>query len=89
MKATPIRDKHLKLDQRKIELAKTILHARTETETIEKALELVIARDMEVIKRKETMKRILARRNRLKAVKGDVADWIAKGRMERDKTYGG
>lgn len=89
MKAMPIRDKHLKLDQRKIERAKAILHARTETETIEKALELVIARDMEVIKRKETMKRILARRNRLKAVKGDVADWIVKGRMERDKIYGG
>ena len=36
------RHKHLLLDQRKIEKAQKALGARTETETIERALEIVI-----------------------------------------------
>lgn len=76
MKAAVIRDKHIRLDQRKIERAKTILNAKTETEAIEKALELVIAGNDAAIKRKEVMKSILARRDRLGIIKGDVTEWI-------------
>lgn len=86
MKTTIIKDKHLRLDQRKIELAKKILRTKTETEAIEKALELVITRDTDASERKEIMKRILERRNSL-IVKGDVAEWIREGREERERVY--
>lgn len=89
MKAVAIRDKHIRLDQRKIELAKTILNAKTETEAIEKALELVISGNAAVIKRKEVMKSIVARRKRFGIIKGDVAEWVSEGRREKDKMYGG
>ena len=89
MKAVAIRDKHIRLDQRKIERAKTILNAKTETEAIEKALELVIAGNAATIKRKEVMKSILARRDRLGIIKGDITEWISEGRRGRDKIYGG
>jgi len=89
MKAAAIRDKHIRLDQRKIERAKTILNAKTETETIEKALALVISGNAVAIRRKEVMKSILARRDRLGIIKGDVTEWISEGRRGRDKIYGG
>lgn len=89
MKATAIKDKHIRLDQKKIERAKAILKAKTETEAIEKALELVISSDLDLHKRKECMKRILVRRDRLRIVEGDVADWIREGREERNRVYGG
>ncbi len=44
MTPTAIKDKHLKLDQKKIDRARRLLGARTETETIDKALDLVIQR---------------------------------------------
>jgi hypothetical protein len=37
-----IRHKHLQLDQNKLTRAKTVLGAKTETETIERALALVV-----------------------------------------------
>ncbi len=88
MKATAIKDKHIRLDQKKIERAKAILKAKTETEAIERALELVISGDLDLHKRKECMKRILGRRDRLGIVEGDVADWIREGREERNRVYG-
>ena len=88
MATISIKDKHLKLDQSKITKAKTILKAKTETEAIERALELVIKTDISTITRIDVMNRILARRNKLMAVKEDVADWVREGREERDKRYG-
>ncbi len=38
-----IRDKHLKLDQRKIDQARRVLGARTEQETLDRALDMVLA----------------------------------------------
>jgi hypothetical protein len=43
--ATARRNKHLILDQTKIKKAQRALGAKTETETIERALELVISED--------------------------------------------
>ncbi len=40
-----IRHKHLKLDQRKIDRARRVLAARTEQETLERALDMVLAED--------------------------------------------
>lgn len=89
MKGTAVRDKHVRLNQEKIERAMVILKTKTETETIEKALELVIEADTHKEMRMKTVERILARRKKLQAVKGDVADWIREGRKERDRMYGG
>jgi hypothetical protein len=40
-----IKHKHLRLDQTKIDRARRVLRLRTEQETIERALELVIAEE--------------------------------------------
>lgn len=53
------RHKHLKLDQTKIDRAKKLLGARTEQETIERALDLVLGEEP-----------ILKAHRRLKAVGG-------------------
>ncbi len=81
MKSGTVRDKHLKLDQHKIEQAKNILKARTETETIEKALELVIATDAKQVRKRDIQKSILDRRRKVKPIKGTVADLIHNKRQ--------
>jgi hypothetical protein len=40
-----IRHKHLKLDQRKIDKARRALGAKTEQETVERALDMVLVED--------------------------------------------
>ncbi len=40
-----IRHKHLKLDQRKIDKARRVLDAKTEQETVDRALDMVLAED--------------------------------------------
>ncbi|MGH7310221.1 MAG: hypothetical protein ACREK6_16155 [Candidatus Rokuibacteriota bacterium] len=41
--ATVLRHKHVQLDQRKLERARRALGARTETEALDRALDLVVA----------------------------------------------
>jgi hypothetical protein len=41
--AAVLRHKHVQLDQRKLERARRALGARTETETLDRALDLVVA----------------------------------------------
>lgn len=84
MNTATIKDKHLKLDQKKIDKAKHILGVKTETETIEKALEMVIHKDRELAERRKVVERILNRRKRLK-IQGDVVELIREGREEREK----
>lgn len=84
MSTAAIKDKHLKLDQKKIDAAKRILGAKTETETIEKALEMLIQKEKAENKRKEVVDRILARRAKMK-IQGDAAELVRIGREERDK----
>jgi len=88
MSMTAIKDKHLKLDQRKIDRAKKILGAKTETETIEKALEMLIQKEKAENKRKEVVDRILARRAKMKPIAENTSEWIRKAREERDSRYG-
>ncbi|MBI5212457.1 MAG: hypothetical protein HY957_03675 [Nitrospirae bacterium] len=83
-----IKDKHLKLDQRKIDTAKQILGVKTETETIERALDMVIQKEKAESKRKEVVDRILARRAKMKPIPEDTAEWIREAREERDRRYG-
>jgi len=87
MKTSTIRDKHLKLDQNKIDIAKKILDAKTETETIETALSLLINSNYAEKRKKAVVKRILARRAKLNAIPENVTEWIKEGRAERDKLY--
>ena len=42
MAATTLRHKHVQLDQRKLDRARRILGARTETETLDRALDVVL-----------------------------------------------
>jgi Ni,Fe-hydrogenase I large subunit len=88
MATSIIKDKHLRLDQRKIDIAKQILGAKTETEAIEKALEMVIEMRKAEDKRNELVGRILARRAKMKLISEDTAEWIRKTREERDNRYG-
>ncbi len=82
---TAIRDKHLKIDQRKIDRAKQILGLKTETETIEKALDIVIKKSAALAGRERVVKRILARREKMKAIPGNVTDWIRDARERGQK----
>ena len=88
MRANSVKDKHLKLDQSKIERVKLVLHARTETEAIEQALDMVIAGETEMQRRRDAAGRILARRKHIPPVKGDVAAWVREGRREREAARG-
>jgi hypothetical protein len=42
MKAASLRHKHLQLDQEKLDRARRILGAKTETETLDRALSIVV-----------------------------------------------
>jgi hypothetical protein len=85
---TAMKDKHLRLNQGKIEKVKKIVGAKTETEAIESALNFLIDRYAATDKRREIMRRIISRRERLGRIKGDVADWIKESRKERERKYG-
>lgn len=43
MKAAPLRHKHVQLDQRKLNKVRRILGARTETEALDRALNIVVS----------------------------------------------
>ena len=43
MPAIAVRHKHVQIDQRKLDQARRVLRARTETETLDRALDLVVA----------------------------------------------
>ena len=45
MASTSMRHKHLRIDQAKLEKAKRVLDAKTETETLDRALSLVVEED--------------------------------------------
>jgi hypothetical protein len=88
MSLTTVKDKHLKLDQRKIDKAKQILGTKTETETIEMALNMLIQKNISEAERKKIVNRILNRREKIKVSIKDVAEWIEEGRRERDSRCG-
>jgi cytochrome c-type biogenesis protein CcmH/NrfG len=75
-----LRDKHLRLNQGKIEKAKKILKAKTETGAMDKAFESVIQEEREKLRRKKLMKRIIQLRNSLGKMKEDSTEWVRLGR---------
>jgi hypothetical protein len=78
-----LRYKHLRLDQEKIDRAKKVLKVKTETEAMDKALDVVIQSDQERLRRRKLMKRIVELRNRVGKVKDDCAEWVREAREER------
>ena len=81
-----LRYKHLRLDQEKVEKAKKIFRAKTETEAMDRALENVIERDQELLRRRRLMKRILELRKSLGKIREDSAEWIRLARQGRNKS---
>ena len=78
-----LRNKHLRLDQEKIEKVQKILKAKTETETLERALDRVIRGEQERLRKKRIMKRLIELRNSLGKIDEDSAEWIRLSRKER------
>jgi|APFre7841882590_1041340.scaffolds.fasta_scaffold67358_1 hypothetical protein len=82
-----LRYKHLRLDQDKIEKAKKVLGAKTETEAIDKALEKVVQADTERQRRRNLMKHIIQLRNNIGKIREDSAEWVRQAREERALTH--
>jgi hypothetical protein len=78
-----LKNKHMRLDQEKIEKAKRILQANTDTEAIERALDKLIQEEEERLRKRRIMKKIIDLRNSLGAIKDDPAEWVGAGRDER------
>ena len=81
-----LRYKHLRLDQEKLEKAKKIFRAKTETEAMDRALENVIKGDQALLRRKRLMKRILELRKSLGKIREDSAEWVRVARQERNQS---
>jgi len=81
------RYKHLRLDQDKIERAKKILKAKTETEALDKALEKLIQEDRERLRRKALLKQIIELRGSMGKLRDDTAEWVRLARKERALSY--
>lgn len=79
-----LRYKHVRLDQEKIEKAKRIFKAKTETEAMDKALDHVIQRDQELLRRRRLLKRVIELRNNLGKMREDSAEWVRLARQERN-----
>ena len=79
--------KHLRLDQLKIEQAKKILRAKTETEAIDKALNKVIQEDQEKLRRKRLVGRIVELREKVGSIDEDSAAWVRIAREEREASH--
>jgi hypothetical protein len=79
-----LRYKHVRLDQEKIEKAKRIFKAKTETEAMDKALDHVIQRDQELLRRRRLLKRVIELRNNLGKMDEDSAEWVRLARQERN-----
>ncbi|MBM4350644.1 MAG: hypothetical protein FJ106_12255 [Deltaproteobacteria bacterium] len=82
-----LRYKHLRLDQDKIEKAKKVLGAKTETEAIAKALEKVVQADTERQRRRDLMKLIIQLRNNIGKIREDSGEWVRQARKKRALTH--
>jgi len=84
-----LRYKHMRLEQDKIDRARKILGARTETEVLHKALDKVIQEDEKRTRRAKIVKQMLELRARLGKRREDSSEWIRAARKERMKPYEG
>ena len=79
--------KHMRLNQEKIDMVRKILGAKTETETLNKALDKVIQEDQRRIRRTKIIQQMVALRTHLSKTKEDTSEWVRIARKERAKSY--
>jgi hypothetical protein len=84
-----LRFKHIRLEQDKIDRARRILGARTETEALHKALDKVILEDEKRKRRAKIVKQMLDLRGRLGKRDEDSSEWIRVARKERLESHEG
>jgi len=84
-----LRFKHIRLEQDKIDRARKILGARTETEALHKALDKVILEDEKRKQRAKIVKQMVELRGRLGKRGEDSSEWIRTARKERMEPYEG
>jgi len=82
-----LRNKHLRLDQKKVERVKLILKCKTETEALDRALDRLIQEDQRRLYRSRVMKRMMQLRKRLGRIEVDSAEWVRRARKERVRTH--
>lgn len=88
MSTVLLKHKHLRLDQKKIDRARKVSGLKTETEVIEKALDILLERHDDMARRGKMVESVLKRRENMKPVTHDVSDWIREAREERNSRYG-
>lgn len=86
-KIATVRDKHLRLNQEKISKLKVLLKAKTETEAIEKAMDIIIERQTEQERKEEIMKKIIELRKKIGFLKDEVAVWVREGRKQQEEKW--
>jgi hypothetical protein len=79
--------KHMRLNQEKIDMVRKILGAKTETETLNKALDKVIQEDQTRIRRTKIMRQMIELRTHLNKTKENTSEWVQIARRERTKSY--
>ena len=82
-----LRYKHLRLDQEKISRVKEILGAKTETEALDRAMDMVLQAEQDNLYKEKVMRRILELRNSLGKIEEDTAEWVRLARQERNLTH--
>lgn len=80
--------KHMRLNQQKIERAKRILKAKTETEAIDRALDRVLQEDRERDRKRKVMKLMIEFRRSIGILREDSAEWVRLARDERTISHG-
>ena len=79
--------KHMRLNQEKIDMVRKILGAKTETETLNKALDKVLQEDQKRIRRTKIMQQMIELRTHLNKTKENTSEWVRIARRERAKSY--
>lgn len=77
------RNKHLKLDQIRINLARRILRTRTETDTIHEALDRVIETEAERSRKRRLFHQMLQLKKELGPMPEPTSEWLRWARSER------
>ena len=82
-----LRYKHMRLNQEKIDMVRKILGTKTETETLNKALDKVLQEDQRRIRRTKIMQQMIELRTHLNKTKENTSEWVRIARRERTKSY--
>ncbi len=82
-----LRYKHMRLNQEKIDMVRKILGTKTETETLNKALDKVLQEDQRRIQRTKIMQQMIELRTHLNKTKENTSEWVRIARRERTKSY--